>query len=98
MLLRKGVKNANLVALRDPQFCHFKLAPLRRTWVAPLGRSSTIVYENKFFSTYNPGIRKISGTAVDPSDRVITAQSAIDRNKLITKDQIIRDHYEHAVW
>ena len=41
MLLRKGVKNANLVALRDPQFCHFKLAPLRRTWVAPLGRSLT---------------------------------------------------------
>jgi PIN domain nuclease of toxin-antitoxin system len=34
----------------------------------------------------------------DPFDRVITAQSAIDRNKLITKDQIIRDHYEHAVW
>ena len=41
MLLRKGVKNANLIALRDPQFCHFKVAPLRRTWVAPLGRSST---------------------------------------------------------
>jgi len=31
-------------------------------------------------------------------DRVITAQSAIDRNSLITKDKIIRDHYEHAVW
>ena len=43
MLLRKGVKNANLVALRDPQFCHFKLAPLRRTWVAPLGRSLTTI-------------------------------------------------------
>jgi PIN domain nuclease of toxin-antitoxin system len=34
----------------------------------------------------------------DPFDRIITAQSAIDRNKLITKDKIIRDHYEHAVW
>jgi PIN domain nuclease of toxin-antitoxin system len=34
----------------------------------------------------------------DPFDRLITAQSAIDRNKLITKDQIILDHYEHAVW
>ena len=34
----------------------------------------------------------------DPFDRVITAQSAIDRNRLITKDKIIRDHYEHAVW
>jgi hypothetical protein len=41
MLLRKEVKNANLEALRDPQFCHFKVAPLRRTWVAPLGRSLT---------------------------------------------------------
>ena len=34
----------------------------------------------------------------DPFDRVITAQSAIERNRLITKDKIIRDHYEHAVW
>ena len=41
MLLPKGVRNANLEALRDPQFCHFKVAPLRRTWVAPLGRSLT---------------------------------------------------------
>ena len=44
MLLRKGVKNANLEALRDPQICHFKVAPLPRTWVAPLGRSLTIVF------------------------------------------------------
>jgi PIN domain nuclease of toxin-antitoxin system len=34
----------------------------------------------------------------DPFDRVITAQSAIDQNGLITKDKIIRDHYEHAIW
>lgn len=34
----------------------------------------------------------------DPFDRIITAQSAIDRNTLITKDKIIQDHYEYAVW
>jgi PIN domain nuclease of toxin-antitoxin system len=34
----------------------------------------------------------------DPFDRIITAQSAIDRNSLITKDKTIQDHYEHAVW
>jgi PIN domain nuclease of toxin-antitoxin system len=34
----------------------------------------------------------------DPFDRLITAQSALGHNNLITKDQIIRDHYEHAVW
>lgn len=34
----------------------------------------------------------------DPFDRIITAQAAIDKNSLITKDKIIRDHYEHAVW
>ncbi len=34
----------------------------------------------------------------DPFDRVITAQSAIDRNRLITKDKIIRENYEYAVW
>ncbi len=34
----------------------------------------------------------------DPFDRIITAQSAIDRNTLITKDKIIQEHYEYAVW
>jgi PIN domain nuclease of toxin-antitoxin system len=34
----------------------------------------------------------------DPFDRIITAQSAICNNHLITKDQKIRDHYEFAVW
>jgi PIN domain nuclease of toxin-antitoxin system len=34
----------------------------------------------------------------DPFDRVITAQAAFERNQLITKDSIILDHYEHAVW
>ena len=34
----------------------------------------------------------------DPFDRIITAQSAIARNTLITKDKIIREHYEYAVW
>ena len=34
----------------------------------------------------------------DPFDRIITAQSAIDRNTLITKDRAIHDHYEYAIW
>lgn len=34
----------------------------------------------------------------DPFDRVITAQAAVERNRLITKDSIILEHYEHAVW
>ena len=34
----------------------------------------------------------------DPFDRVITAQSAIDQNRLITKDKIIQENYEYAVW
>ena len=34
----------------------------------------------------------------DPFDRIITAQSAIDRSTLITKDKIIQKHYEYAVW
>jgi len=34
----------------------------------------------------------------DPFDRIITAQSAIDRNTLITKDKVIQEHYEYAVW
>lgn len=34
----------------------------------------------------------------DPFDRVITAQSAIDRNGLITKDKIIQENYEYSVW
>ncbi len=34
----------------------------------------------------------------DPFDRIITAQSVIGLNQLITKDQRIRDNYELAVW
>ena len=34
----------------------------------------------------------------DPFDRIITAQSAIDQNTLITKDKIIQENYEYAVW
>jgi len=34
----------------------------------------------------------------DPFDRIITAQSALEQNRLITKDEIIREHYEHGVW
>lgn len=40
---------------------------------------------------------KLSWTR-DPFDRIITAQSAIGLNSLITKDKMIRDNYEHAVW
>ena len=34
----------------------------------------------------------------DPFDRIITAQAAIKRHHLITKDRMILEHYEHAVW
>ena len=34
----------------------------------------------------------------DPFDRIITAQAAIDRNNLITKDKTIRKNYKKAVW
>lgn len=34
----------------------------------------------------------------NPFDRIITGQAAIDKDSLITKDKIIREHYEHAVW
>jgi len=34
----------------------------------------------------------------DPFDRIIVAQAAIDSNVLITKDEVIREHYAHAVW
>jgi PIN domain nuclease of toxin-antitoxin system len=34
----------------------------------------------------------------DPFDRVITAQAAIDGKRLITKDTLVLEHYEHAVW
>lgn len=34
----------------------------------------------------------------DPFDRIITAQASIEQNSLITKDRMIHEHYEHAVW
>ncbi|MES2504645.1 MAG: PIN domain-containing protein [Myxococcota bacterium] len=34
----------------------------------------------------------------DPFDRIITAQAAVDGLPLLTKDRLILDNYEHAVW
>jgi len=34
----------------------------------------------------------------DPFDRLIVAQAALDSAPLITRDRLIRQHYEHAVW
>jgi len=34
----------------------------------------------------------------DPFDRIITATAMVENSKLLTKDQMILDHYEHAVW
>ncbi len=34
----------------------------------------------------------------DPFDRLITAQAAITKSILVTKDNHIRKHYEQAIW
>ena len=34
----------------------------------------------------------------DPFDRLITAQAGLDRSPLLTKDRIIHDNYQHAIW
>ena len=34
----------------------------------------------------------------DPFDRLIVAQAAIGQDLLLTRDEIIRNHYTHAVW
>jgi PIN domain nuclease of toxin-antitoxin system len=34
----------------------------------------------------------------DPFDRIITAQAKLERNGLITKDRIILENYEQAIW
>lgn len=34
----------------------------------------------------------------DPFDRLITAQAAMKQSGLITKDRIIREHYQRALW
>jgi PIN domain nuclease of toxin-antitoxin system len=34
----------------------------------------------------------------DPFDRMITANAALQENRLITRDQVILGNYEHAVW
>jgi len=34
---KKGVKNCSLKPVRKPLFCLYEMAPLRRSWVAPLG-------------------------------------------------------------
>jgi len=34
----------------------------------------------------------------DPFDRIIVAQAALRRTSLITKDAVIRAHYDRALW
>ena len=34
----------------------------------------------------------------DPFDRIIVAQAGLNDNILVTKDQTILTHFEHAVW
>ncbi len=34
----------------------------------------------------------------DPFDRLITAQAAVTKSILVTKDNHIREHYEQAIW
>jgi PIN domain nuclease of toxin-antitoxin system len=36
--------------------------------------------------------------ARDPFDRLIVSQAALRGSSLITKDELIRQHFEHAVW
>jgi PIN domain nuclease of toxin-antitoxin system len=34
----------------------------------------------------------------DPFDRIIVSQAALRNAPLVTRDQVIRDHYSQAVW
>ena len=34
----------------------------------------------------------------DPFDRIMVAHASLNNNTLVTKDEIIRSHYKHAVW
>jgi PIN domain nuclease of toxin-antitoxin system len=34
----------------------------------------------------------------DPFDRIITAQAALHKSHLVTKDRTIRAHYRHCLW
>jgi PIN domain nuclease of toxin-antitoxin system len=54
------------------------------------------VCQKAFFDVVHAASR-LSWTR-DPFDRLITAQSAIEQNSLITKDKTILEHYEYAVW
>lgn len=34
----------------------------------------------------------------DPFDRIIVAQAALNSSSLISRDETIRKHYQHAIW
>ena len=34
----------------------------------------------------------------DPFDRIMVAHASLNKNSLLTKDDIIRAHYKHALW
>ena len=34
----------------------------------------------------------------DPFDRILVAHASLNKNSLLTKDDVIRAHYKHALW
>jgi PIN domain nuclease of toxin-antitoxin system len=52
---------------------------------------------NKPFPEIINSARVLSWTR-DPFDRLIVGHARLDENRLLSKDEQIRQHYRHAVW
>lgn len=65
--------------------------------VAELGRAIGLTVCTQPFAAVVERAEAQSWTR-DPFDRIIVAQAALRRSRLLTKDETIRKQYRHAVW
>ena len=74
-----------------------RITPKPQTVISALSESIGLNVCDKNFYQIVQCAQQYSWTR-DPFDRIIVAQAGLNDNILVTKDQTILTHFEHAVW
>ncbi len=74
-----------------------RITPKPQTVISALSEAIGLNVCDKNFYQIAQCAQQYSWTR-DPFDRIIVAQAGLNDNILVTKDQTILTHFEHAVW
>ena len=74
-----------------------RITPKAQTVISVLSQAIGLNVCDKNFYQIAQCAQQYSWTR-DPFDRIIVAQAGLNDNTLVTKDQTILTHFEHAVW